>query len=86
MLKVERILKQTHDKKLAESFEPIIKKLTKTFRRPNAEDGNPQTPSIQNVTGTQPLRDTLTLKNRSDNFFKLVEKANGDVVWIGLHI
>ena len=45
------------------------------------EDGNTQTPAIENITGTQSLRDTLTHMKGSKNFFKLVEKADGQVFW-----
>ena len=66
-----RILKQTHDIKLAESLSPITKKLdvinesTKNLgeilKKIHVEDGNTQTPAIENITGTQSLRDTLAI-------------------------
>ena len=62
------ILKQIHDVQLADTFKPITNNLTQVFRKPNFEDGNPQTAPIQNITGTQSLRDTLTLMKGS-NFF-----------------
>ena len=33
------------------------------------------------MIGTQSLRDSLALIDRSKNFFKLEEKDNGDVFW-----
>ena len=90
-----RILKQTHDEKLAETLSPINKKLdyvnntinesTKQLvKKSDIVDGNTQTPAIQNIIGTQSLRDTLALTKRSNNFFKLEEKHNGDVFWNGV--
>ena len=38
-------------------------------------------PAIEKISGTQSLRDTLTLMKRSKNFLKLGEKDNGDVFW-----
>ena len=58
-----RILKQTHDIKLAESLSPITKKLdtinestkklAETPKKSDVEDGNTQTPAIKNKIGTQ---------------------------------
>ena len=86
-----RNLKQTHDDKLAESLSPITKKLdtinksTKQLgeivKKSEVEDGNTQTPAIENITSTQSLRDTLAHMKGSRNFFKLVEKADGQVFW-----
>ena len=45
------------------------------------EDGNTQTSAIENTTTTQSLRDTLTHMKGSKTFFKLVEKADGQVFW-----
>ena len=73
------------DVQLAENFNPIINKLTQVFKKLYSGDETTQTPSIQNGTGAQSLGDTLTVM-RSKNFFKLVEKANGDVFWNGVHI
>ena len=65
-----KILKQTHDIKLAESLSPITKKLdetTKNLEKAIAE--NPknilliseiQTPAIENTTVSDSLRDTLS--------------------------
>ena len=74
-----RILKQTHDEKLAESFSPITKnlgdvnestkKLDEIVENSGVEDGNTQTPAIEIITGTQSLRDDSTLMKRSKNFF-----------------
>ena len=86
-----RILKQTHDVKLAESLSPIIKKLDVTnwstkqlgeiIKKSDVEDGITQTQAIKNITGTQSLRDTLTHMKGSKNFIKLVEKDDGQVFW-----
>ena len=81
-----RSLKQTHDVQLAEAFKPITKTLTQVLKKPDVEDRNTETPSIQNVAGTQSLLDTLTHMKKSVFFLKLVEKANGDVFWNGVHI
>ena len=85
-----RILKQTHDVKLAESLSPITKKLdtinesTKNLgelvKKPNLEDGNSQTQAIENTTTSQSLRDTLSFMKRSKNFFKLEQDSN-EVFW-----
>ena len=79
-----RILKQTHDKKLAEMFSPITKKLDvfnestkhlgEIVKKSDVEDGNTQTPALENITGSQSLRDTLSIMKRSQNFFNIVEK------------
>ena len=86
-----KILKQTHDDKLAESLSPITKKvdtinestkqLGEIVKKSKVEDGNTQTPAKENITGTQSLRDTLTHMKGSKNFFKLVEKADCQVFW-----
>ena len=70
-----RFLKQTHDIKLAESLSPITKKLdtinksteklAKIVKKLDVEDGNSQTPAMENIVGTQSLRDTLALMKRS---------------------
>ena len=79
------ILKQTHDIKLAESLSPITKKLdtinesTKQLgeivKKSEVEDGNTQTPAIENITSTQSLRDTLTHMRGSKNFFQISRKS-----------
>ena len=76
-----RIVKETHDERLAETSEPRTKKLTNlddstktlrhVFKKPDSGDENTQTPSIQNVTGIEALRDTLSFMKRSKNFFEL---------------
>ena len=73
-----RILKQTHNVKLAESLSPITKKLdtinestkklAETLKNLDVEDRNSQTPAIKNIIGTQSLRDTLALMKRSKIF------------------
>ena len=72
-------LKQTHDIKLAESLSPITKKLDtnnestkqvgEIVKKSDVEDGNTQTPAIENTTGTQSLLDTLAFMKKSKNFF-----------------
>ena len=84
-----RILKQTHDIKLAERLSPITKNLgtiiesTKQLgelvKKSDVEDGNTQTPAIENITGTQSLRDTLSVLKKSKIFFKLGEKGSSKV-------
>ena len=86
-----RILKQTHDIKLAESLSPITKKLdtinesTKNLgelvKKPNLEDENTQTLAIENISSTRSLRDTLSFMKKSKNFFKLEEDDDGKVFW-----
>ena len=85
-----KILKQTHDIKLAESLSPITKKLDtinesskqlgEIVKKSNVEDGNTRTPAIENTTTSQSLRDTLSFMKRSKNFFKLEQNGN-EVVW-----
>ena len=90
-----KILKQTHDIKLAESFSPITKKLqdvnesisesvkksTKQLvKKSDIVDENTQTPAIEVITGTQSLRDTLTLM-KSEIFFKLQDDPDGKIFW-----
>ena len=95
VLKIKnRSLKQTHDVKLAESISPITKNLDiinettknlgKTVQNSDVEDGNAQTPAIENITVTQSLRDTLALMKRSKNSFKVETKENGGMFWNGV--
>ena len=91
-----RILKQTLDVKLAESLSPITKKLdvnndsTKLLgelvKKSEVEFGNTQTLAIENITGTQSLRDALAFMKQSNNFFKLEERPDGRVYWNGVRI
>ena len=88
-----RILKQTHDIKLAESLSPITKRLDEVnestrqlVKKSDIVDENTQTPAIENITGTQSLRDTLTLMKKSKNFFKLQENPDGKIFWNKTHI
>ena len=92
VVKIKMIfLKQTLGFKLAESLSPIIKnvdevneitkKLGEIVKKSDGEDENTQRPAIENITGTQPLRDTLTLMTRSKNFLELEEKTKRDVFW-----
>ena len=87
-----RILKQTHDVKLAESLSPITKKLDtinestqkigELVRKSNVEDGNTQTPAIENTNISRSLLDTLTDMKGNKNFLKLVEDDDdGKVFW-----
>ena len=73
--------------KLAESLSPIIKKLdtindsTKQLvKKSEMEDGNTQTPAIENTTVSRSLLDTLTHMKGNKNFFKTLEK-DGEVLW-----
>ena len=91
-----RILKHTHDMKLAEILPAITKKLDvnnetttqlgEILKKSAVEDGNTQTPAIQNITGTRSLLDNLSFKKRSKNFVKFEEKSIGDVLWNGVFI
>ena len=83
-----RILKQTHDIKLAESLSPITKKLEEVnyttkqlVKKSDVEDENTQTPAIENITSTRSLRDTLSFMKKSKNIFKLEEDDDGKVFW-----
>ena len=96
VLKIKnRILKQTHDIKLAESLSPITKKLddvNETTRdlgdvikiskpeTPLLAIANTQTPAIENTSTSQSLRDTLSFMKKSKKFFKLKQNAN-EVFW-----
>ena len=86
-----KILKQTHDIRLAESLSPITKKLdevketTKELgdvikyskpEKPQLAIANTQTPAIENTTVSQSLRDTLAFMKTSKNFFKLEQNGN----------
>ena len=51
------------------------------IKKPDAEDGETQTPAIQIIKGTQSLRDKFALIKSSKNFFNLVEKGSGEVFW-----
>ena len=97
----KRILKQTHDEKLAESLcpitEPITKKLDEVSEiikksQPSQniktilQNSENQTPAIEIIGGTQSLRDTLTHMKGSKNFFKLVEKPDGKVYWNNVRV
>ena len=84
-------LRQTHDVKLAEPLSPTTEKLdevnesTKQLgevdKKSDVQDENTQTPAMENITGTQSLRDTLSFMKKCKNFFKLLEKDKGDVFW-----
>ena len=92
----KRILKQTHNIKLAENLTPIIGKLeevkesTKTlgevFLKPKSEDEKTQTRYIEKIPGTQSLRDTLSFMKTIKNKFKVIEKPDGDVLWNGVDL
>ena len=75
-----RILKQTHDNKLAESLSPITKKLDQIDKKSDVENGNTQTLAIENTATSQSLRDTLSFMKRSKSFFKLEQNGN-EVFW-----
>ena len=59
-----RILKQTHDIKLAESLSPITKKLDEIVKKSDVEDGNTQTLAMENTTTSQSLRDTIIYEEK----------------------
>ena len=79
-----RILKQTHDNKAAGSLSPINKKLdvnnectnqlSEIVIKSDVENGNTQTPAIENITGTQSLCGTLSFRKKSKILFKLKDK------------
>ena len=90
-----RILKQTHDKKLAESLSPITEKIDETTKKleevikesqPSQQiqtilqNSESQTPAIDNKSTSQSLRDTLAYMKRSKNFFEL-EQDGKEVFW-----
>ena len=90
-----KILKQTHDIKLAKSLSPITKKLdevketTKKLgdviknskpETPHLAIANTQTPAIEKTSTSQSLRDTLSFMKKSKNFFKL-EQDGDKVFW-----
>ena len=86
-----RILKQTHDVKLAESLSPITKKLDEVGKiieksQPSQniktilENSESQTPTIENINVSQSLRDTLSFMKKNKNFFKL-EQVDKQVFW-----
>ena len=95
-IKIEiKILKQTHDKKLAEILSPVTKKLVDVNEssknlgecvRNSVEDENTQPPAIEILATTQSLRDISTLVKRSQKFFKFAEKSNGEVFWNGVFL
>ena len=83
-----RISKQTHDIKLAESLSPITKKLDEvkeSFQeaKPEATQlaiANTQTPAIENPIVSNQLRDTLSYMKKAKIFFKLEQDGNR-VIW-----
>ena len=91
-----KILKQTHDIKLAESLSPITKKLDevkettkelgdviKNYKKPETPHiaiANTQTPAIENTSTSKSLRDTLSFMKKSKKFFKL-EQDGDKVFW-----
>ena len=86
-----RILKQTHDIKLAESLSPITKKLDTINESTKklgeiVKEGTQQSLAIENILGAQSLRDTLAFMKQSKNFFNLEERPDGKVFWNGVRI
>ena len=74
-----RILKQTHDVKLAESLSPIterLDKVNKSTKKLGDAIANTQTPATENTTISNSLRDTLSFMKKSKNFFKLEQDGN----------
>ena len=45
------------------------------------QNSQSQTPALENITGTQSIRDTLAFMKQSNNFFKLEERPDGRVYW-----
>ena len=82
-----RVIEKTHDKKLEKSLSPITERLDeviettkKLVEKSDVEDGNTQTPAIENTTTSQSLRDILSFMKTSKNFFKLRQDGN-KVIW-----
>ena len=61
-------MRRTHDIQLVQTSKPKTTKLEEVNKKRFSEDGNTQTQSIQNVTGTQSILDTLTLMRGSKSF------------------
>ena len=90
-IKNKNILKQTHDIKLAESLSPITKKLKgnkestlevgKVIKKSDIQDGNTQTPAIENTSISQSLRDTSSFMETSKKVFKLEQTDKDEVFW-----
>ena len=59
-------------KRLEENNEST-KKLGEVNKKTDVEDGDNQTPAVQNITSTQSLRDTLAFMKKSKIFFNKVE-------------
>ena len=92
-----RILKQTHDIKLAESLSSISKKLevnkstqkiSDVIKESNSEKATPQLAIENNRNDIQPgilyataLENTLANMKKQKGFFKIEERANGDLLW-----
>ena len=63
---------------MSENLSPMTKKtlyestrkLGEVLKKPDSEDGNSQTPAIQNIISTQSLRDTIAFMKRSKIVFK----------------
>ena len=90
-LKIKNRVLTTHDVKLAESLSPITKNIDTINESSKkivqiVEDGNKQTPAIENVTATQSLRDTLAFKKTSNDFFKPAETKDRKVFRNGVRI
>ena len=91
-----RIVKQTHEKKLARNLSPITKKLDEgdqstkkigeNVKKFHVEDENTQTAAIENITGTQSLCDTFAPLKRGKFFFKLEDQSIGYVFRNGVFI
>ena len=78
-----RILKQTHDEKLAESLSPItgrLDKVNKSTKELGDAIANTQTPAIENTIVSNSLRDTLSFMKKSKNFFKFEQDGN-KILW-----
>ena len=79
-----RILKQTHDEKLAETFKPITNKLEKINE--STKNLDPKYLLFQNqlpegVKVSDNLIQTFAFMNKSKNFFKAVRNDEGKLSW-----
>ena len=84
-----RILKQTHDEKLAETFKPITNKLEKVITA--TEKIDPTFITFQNqlpegVTVSDSLIQSFAFMNKSKNFFKTIRNTEGKLTWNGVII
>ena len=81
-------MKQINEIKLAASLSPITKKsdtineTTKQLvKKSDVDDGNTQTPTIENTSVFRSLLDTLAFMKKIKKIFILVEEDGGKVNW-----